>query len=235
MEGLLKSEGKLFYSKWLLRSIATVFGLAILGMIMHAIIINISVDEDLTVTYLGTFLATVGAICVGIMLATNMHYRFKMLITMGQKRGDIVLCENVYVLLFTLMNYGFSMVVLLIESNLYTIIYKGIPLDEEFLFAFQNFPKYSWLVIFLLTAYFRFLITLSEKYGMKVYTIGYLGFAAVIIGLSRLLEIEKVLQVFRNMWSVLSTVPGVLWIALGLAVGVVLMMIYDKALIRMNV
>lgn len=235
MGSIIKSEGKLYYKNWLLWSAAMVLGLAVLGMILHAFIVNFLPDDDMTVTYMGTFLATVGAICAGIMLGTNSYYRFKLLVGMGQKRKNVVLCNNIYILAFSVFNYLLSMVVLFAESNLYKIWFKDLPLDEEFLWAFKNFPLYSWLIIILFSLYFRVLVVFSEKYGVKVYFIGYISIVLIILGIDKLSEMEKYSHIFNSIIQILSNVPGFIWIVIGSVVCAVLVALHDIILNKMNV
>lgn len=234
MLDILKKEWKLSMWKWFMAvGIATVSSF-ILGMFFLYLVMKL--DKDSTFIYLGTFIsfyAFAGIIC---MYVTNLfNERFPLLVYLGQKRSTIIK----YMMLMTCgmgsILYAASMVLYLIEANLYPILYPTRMLNKEF--TFSALPKYGLLIFLLVAVGVWGIYVLIMKFGEKAFAIACLGFAAVCLLLDSGIEanVASVKSVIGTVIMFFAQISKTGWILIGIAICVITLFLGYRVMKRHNV
>ncbi|MGN0160481.1 MAG: hypothetical protein ACI4AQ_03730 [Lachnospiraceae bacterium] len=219
---LIKSEGKLEYGKGLFQMLLISLGAAVFGAALHALILYLDKSSDITYVYFGTFFTWIAVIFLMLGWAVSMNNRFILLVSMGQKRRNIIGCEMTYLVLFSVAAYLFVLLVYTLESNLYPVIYAGIPLDPEFMAGLISVSDYIFLVILVGAFIFRFMAVMSLKVGNKIYGLFYLIFCGSLILSARLEDGKPLSLAMMNINHWCKSIPAIGWWCAGLIIVLVI-------------
>lgn len=190
-----------------------------LGMVL---IINTFLNEDPTFACMGSLMALVATL-IGSMARGNLngHVRFRLAVSMGCTRKSYLLCDPIVTALTSLIGILVAWLMYLGEKALYTVLYSGfendIPLDEVFS------GKVILIIIAVTVVLDLTMSAMMQRFGTKGFLGIWLGFCALFMILPRGIDayqsgstsiLAKIGGFFLN---ALVTVPGKVWIAIGVA------------------
>lgn len=223
-----KKEWELYLKRQLIIHMVVLFAGAATGFFILGIVLLL--NPETAYVFLGTIFSMLFAGIYSFVTADEFNTRFILGVSFGQKRRNLILCELVFLVLLTVVSYAGILLFLVLEKNVYPIVFPGREAEGIQLFSFM--PKWGILVIALVYLLVRMLFTLYMKYNGIVFGIIYvLGMTAAVLG-SRFSWTGIIID---SILLSLSTLPVLIWVAAGIVSGIFVVLINSRIMMKIDV
>lgn len=233
MPDILKKEWKLSLCKWVAAVFIVMACSLLAGMILVRIVLGISAEN--TYIYLGTIMGFYSLAITYFVFVTNLfNVRFRLMVSFGSRRNSVIAYLAAAACAGGILMYGCSMMMYLVEKNLYPVLYPQFCREKGF--SLSALPRYGLLIYLLLAIAIWFLFILVSWMGEKVFVIACMVFAACCFLFSKAIQmnLEPVKNSFGILARMILSIPEKGWIGLGVAscvimigLGCVLLRRYD--------
>ena len=195
--------------------------------ISMVLIINTFLNEDPTFACMGSMMALVATL-IGAMARGNMngHVRFRLAISMGNTRKSYLLCDPIITALTSLIGILVAWFIYVGEKALYSFLYPGfendLPLDVMF----------TWKIVLIIvgvTVVLDLVMSATmQRFGTRGFLTVWFFFCASFMIFPRMISAHVdgstsiLARIGGFILSAIETIPGKGWIAIGIAVALIL-------------
>lgn len=190
-------------------------------------------DADSTYIYGASIFAMIFAGTWTFVIGNVLQTHFLLGVSMGQKRKNLIVSGLIFLVLLTVTVYIIVNVLLLLEKNVYPVLYAGVDVEGAWLVVSMQKWGLPVIGIVILTIWLFFVLNL--KYGAKVFWIPYMVWMVVALISLNMSDTGIFSEILSRIILLISGFTAPVWIMVCVAADVLILLIGSRILMRLDV
>lgn len=165
-------------------------------------------------------------------IGNELTAHFLLGVSMGQKRKNLIGAVLLFLGVLTVVSYAAVNVLMALEEMLYSVLFPGLRIES----AWMPPVLFKWgvLIIGIVLLLIWLFFILNLRYGAKVFWIPYILYMVVFIISTRFAH-TAIGEVFGTFFLAIAHLPEYVWLMLGAAAVVLIVLIGSRILMRLDV